>query len=138
MNFKDRLKELISQSGTRPSDVARATGVSAESLSRYLKGLRFPRGETLIVLANFFNVDPNWLLTGEKAERRDRDYDFLVFENKNLKKFLEEKQEKISLLEKLVKLSDDKINLLEQKISSMSEELTASQQIELRKNSKNA
>jgi transcriptional regulator with XRE-family HTH domain len=66
--FSVRLQTLINKSGFRPAEISRKTGVPPESLSRYLNEARLPKGKNLLSLANFFNADPNWLLTG-KGER---------------------------------------------------------------------
>ena len=66
-----RLQALINKSGSKPAEIARKTGVPPESLSRYVNGKQLPKGKNLLALAVFFNVNANWLLTGEGPMRLD-------------------------------------------------------------------
>lgn len=59
--FKDRLKELRKERRISQSDLAKAIDVSASSISMYEVGERTPELETFEALADFFNVDMNYL-----------------------------------------------------------------------------
>lgn len=59
--FKDRLKELRKERRISQSDLAKAIKVSASSISMYEVGERTPELETFEALADFFNVDMNYL-----------------------------------------------------------------------------
>ena len=72
--FPERLQALIEGKKVRSAEISRETGVSAGNISHYLSGKRKPKGKNLFALANFFNVDPDWLLTG-KGNRLDASLD---------------------------------------------------------------
>ncbi len=65
MGFKNRLKDIINFSGISISKFAEICGVSISSLQRYLDGKNEPKVSFLKRLASHFNVNLNWLLTGE-------------------------------------------------------------------------
>lgn len=61
-NFSTRLKELRIDNGFTQVTLADALGISKSTISMYELGHREPDFETLEVLADFFNVDMNYLL----------------------------------------------------------------------------
>lgn len=65
MEFKDRLKELRMQRGYSQASLAKQLGLSASTISMYEVGLREPDFEKLELIADFFNVDINYLLGKE-------------------------------------------------------------------------
>lgn len=69
MGVKDRLKMLLDREFVSQADLARATGVSADSISRYLNGTRHPRRPFLKKVASLFGVSVYWLVFGEEERR---------------------------------------------------------------------
>ena len=63
--FEERLKYLRSELGLSQTDMAKLMGVSLRVYHRYEKGEQKPSYEKLIPLVKKFNVNINWLLTGE-------------------------------------------------------------------------
>ena len=61
----DRLREFLSEMGLRPADISRETGISTSALSLYLSGKRNPSQKALLKLNSIYNINTNWLLTGE-------------------------------------------------------------------------
>lgn len=61
-NFPSRLKELRLDAGYTQQDIADALGISKSTISMYELGNREPDFETLEVIADYFNVDMNYLL----------------------------------------------------------------------------
>ena len=55
----DLLKKAVSEKSQ--SGVARATGLTQSAIHRYMKGIGEPSGETLQILADFFEVQVPWL-----------------------------------------------------------------------------
>lgn len=62
MNFSTRLKELRVSKDLSQDDLAKTLGLAKSSISMYEKGKRKPSFEVLESLADFFNVDMDYLL----------------------------------------------------------------------------
>ena len=61
LQFSRRLAEAIARSGRKKGEVARAVGVAAITLSRYLAGSVMPRPPVIQTLARELHVAPDWL-----------------------------------------------------------------------------
>ena len=65
MSFNNRLKQLIEEKGVTPYVVASKTGIAQSSISRILSGKTTKTSiRNTELLAKYFNVSPQWLLTG--------------------------------------------------------------------------
>lgn len=64
MTFGGRLQLFLGEMGLKSADIHRQTGISTSSLSRYLSGERNPSQYAVAKLASVYNVNANWLLTG--------------------------------------------------------------------------
>ena len=60
--FPQRLKELREEKGLSIKTLAKELGVSDIAIGRWEKGLRTPNIDTLIIVANYFNVSADYLL----------------------------------------------------------------------------
>lgn len=60
--------ELLKANNVTPYQVSKATGVAQSSLSDWKKGKSKPKYEKMVLLANFFGVSVDYLLTGEEKE----------------------------------------------------------------------
>lgn len=67
--FGQVLRDLRNQRGISQSELSRYIGVSKSSVNMYERGEREPSFETLEAIADFFNVDMNYLL-GEKPREK--------------------------------------------------------------------
>jgi len=69
--FRQRLQELIVQSGERRAAFARSVGLDRSALSQLLSGrsTRLPRAETLQRIAESRNVSLDWLLGLSQSDR---------------------------------------------------------------------
>lgn len=70
MAFKDRLKYLIenvsiNNQQVTPYRIGKDTTVSRVSIENYLSGKQTPSIEKATIIAQYFNISVNWLLTGE-------------------------------------------------------------------------
>ena len=65
MDFKERLKELRQQRGVSQAVLADRLGMSKSTIGAYETGDITPSLEALNALADFFNVDINYLLGKE-------------------------------------------------------------------------
>ncbi len=65
MELKDiqqRLREVISHSGVAQKDIAKALGVSAQTVSKYMKQDIFPALDTFAKLCAFLDVRSDYVL----------------------------------------------------------------------------
>lgn len=60
--LEERLSALLDNSGVVDSAVAEAIGVSRQALSSWRTGVRSPKESAINSLADYFNVDPVWLM----------------------------------------------------------------------------
>lgn len=61
----DRIKEIISKFFDTQANFAKYLGISRQSVFRYINGDNQLTIQTLIKLANDYNISPNWLLLGQ-------------------------------------------------------------------------
>lgn len=65
MAFNERLRDLRTKRDMSQSQLATALGISKSAISMYELGERQPDFETLELIADYFNVDMNYLLGNE-------------------------------------------------------------------------
>lgn len=114
MSFGDRLKLLREEAGISQSLLADKIGISKSSISKYEKGERTPELETFDDLADFFNVDMDYLM-GKSDIRRS--YNMIDDKSFNYPKAINKliTSRNRSVMELLVKLSlktPDEIEML--------------------------
>lgn len=61
----DRIKEIISKFFDTQANFAKYLGISRQSVFRYINGDNQLTIQTLIKLANDYNINPTWLLLGQ-------------------------------------------------------------------------
>lgn len=66
MGISVRIKELMERKGVSAYNVSNDTGVSQSTLSRVLNKDTKLNASNLKVLAEYFNVDQSWLITGDE------------------------------------------------------------------------
>lgn len=73
--FKDRLAQVISESGCNKTKFAERVNISQAFLSQMCSGIRSPSDRTISDICREFNVNEVWLRTGEgepfKEESRE-------------------------------------------------------------------
>jgi len=60
--IQNRLRECIKQSSYSQKEIAKAIGVSAQTVSKYMKQNIFPALDTLAKLCNFLDVKSDYIL----------------------------------------------------------------------------
>lgn len=60
--IKDRLNEALKIRDMNPIDLARVSGISKASVSRYLSGKVIPRSNAIEKMARALHVNPAWVL----------------------------------------------------------------------------
>lgn len=70
MEFKERLKYIISLRNVRQLDIARECLVSKSTVTRWVKGLNVPNSKQLLRISKYLNVSLDYLLgnTNEVTE----------------------------------------------------------------------
>ena len=63
-NFSRTLASLRKAKGLTQQELSKILGLSSSSISMYERGEREPSFETMEALADFFNVDMNYLMSG--------------------------------------------------------------------------
>ena len=61
MQFNEKLQSLRKRYSVSQTDLANAVGVSRKSIQYYESGVRYPRNAVLVKLADFFNVNIDYL-----------------------------------------------------------------------------
>lgn len=74
MDFKDRLKDLRKTKGLSQVALAERLGLSKSTIGAYETGDITPSVEALNTIADFFNVDMDYLLGKEEQSRYFLDY----------------------------------------------------------------
>jgi len=90
MNFSNVLKKLRLQDNLTQAELADKLKISKSSVSMYENGAREPDFETLELIADFFNVDMNYLLghpTTIAASRYDDKADWTEDELQDIENF---------------------------------------------------
>jgi len=70
--FQERLNYLIEKHNTNGNRVAIAMGIHNAVIGNWQRGLRFPNGESVIMICKHFDVSADWLLGLETSEEEDR------------------------------------------------------------------
>lgn len=71
--FARRLNMLMREKGWRQADFARASGLTRNSISVYLRGDSLPNRDSLKAIAKALDVDPDHLLPNYRESAIDRD-----------------------------------------------------------------
>lgn len=87
MNFADRLKSLRTSSDMTQEDLAKATGLKRSAIGMYESGKRKPDYETLEIIADYFNVDMNFLLGKSNTSNSVNPYSLTKDEVIHVKKY---------------------------------------------------
>ena len=66
--MKELLRKLRRDMDITQCELAKAIGVERSTVSKWEKGENFPRGKTLIALADFFHVSVNDILSTYKEK----------------------------------------------------------------------
>lgn len=66
MDFYKRLNDLIQQKGISQGKLEKELGLGNGAVSKWIN--RLPKGETIILLAKYFNVSVDYLMTGKEVE----------------------------------------------------------------------
>lgn len=116
--FKSMLKYLRVRAGLTQSELADRLDISASSVAMYETGKREPNFELLESIADYFNVDMNFLLG--KEEPREKEEYYINAEARELAQFLYENPEYKILFDASRKVKPEDIEFVKQMIDKMS------------------
>ena len=76
---KNRLRELLNESGDSQNEMARKAGLTKSAISNYLNGTREPRQDAISKICEAYNVNPSWLmgLDAPKTPIKEKEVEFL-------------------------------------------------------------
>ena len=95
MTFADRLRELRKSKGLSQSELAKRLNVAKSTVSMLEVGSRKPSWELMEQIADFFNVDLDYLLGKEEQSRYFLDYALY-----NIANYLSEDSDLLGIVEK--------------------------------------
>lgn len=80
--FQKRIKQLRLDKDLKCLDVANGTGLSHSAILGYEDGTQIPKMDSLVKIADFFNVSIDYLTGRTDLRRLPKEIDILVIEQK--------------------------------------------------------
>ena len=106
-DFPEKLRQAMHEKRCSSADIARATGISPSVLSRYLSGANKPSSDNILVISQYLNVSPEWLLSSSDAPDPLKKNQAISSVTEPLLKIIEVQEELINNLQKQVKEWED-------------------------------
>ena len=73
--FSDRLKKLRDENNVSQFDLSNYLGISQQALSKWENEKTEPDNESLVKIANYFNVSTDYLLGNSESKQIEKPYD---------------------------------------------------------------
>lgn len=84
--YYENFEKLCKSNNVNASKVSKATGISTATLTSWKKGIYTPKQDKLQLIADYFNVSVDYLMTGKEhnftVEMADMDADLLCISKK--------------------------------------------------------
>ena len=106
-DFPEKLRQAMHEKRCSSADIARATGISPSVLSRYLSGANKPSSDNILVISQYLNVSPEWLLSSSDAPEPLKKNQAISSVTEPLLKIIEVQEELINNLQKQIKEWED-------------------------------
>ena len=106
-DFPEKLRQAMHEKRCSSADIARATGINPSVLSRYLSGANKPSSDNIIVISQYLNVSPEWLLSSSDAPEPLKKNQAISSATDPLLKIIQVQEELINNLQKQVKEWED-------------------------------
>jgi len=106
-DFPEKLRQAMHEKRCISADIARATGINPSVLSRYLSGANKPSSDNILVISQYLNVSPEWLLSSSDAPEPLKKNQAISSATDPLLKIIEVQEELINNLQKQVKEWED-------------------------------
>lgn len=116
-NVSQRLKELMESTGDKQIDMARKTGISKGTLTKYVNGKMGMKQSRIEKIAEIYGVDPVWLLGFDVPKKKKA---YCVIEQKSQASLVREQTIRYGeLLAKFDKLNDSDKQIIEDMIDRL-------------------
>ena len=102
-DFPEKLRQAMHEKRCSSANIARATGINPSVLSRYLSGANKPSSDNILVISQYLNVSPEWLLSSSDAPELLKKNQAISSATDPLLKIIEVQEELINNLQKQVK-----------------------------------
>ena len=102
-DFPEKLRQAMHEKRCSSADIARATGINPSVLSRYLSGANKPSSDNILVISQYLNVSPEWLLSSSDAPEPLKKNQAISSATDPLLKIIEVQEELINNLQKQIK-----------------------------------
>lgn len=79
--FQERFSQLVNESGKSLLRLSKELHISNQALSTWRTGIRSPKEPTIIAVANYFNVNPQWLMGFDVVKDANR---YIIISNSEL------------------------------------------------------
>lgn len=66
--YYETFEKLCKERNVTPAKVSKATGIATSTLTNWKKGEYTPKGEKMKLIADFFGVSVDYLMTGQEKE----------------------------------------------------------------------
>ena len=106
-DFPEKLRQAMHEKRCSSADIARATGINPSVLSRYLSGANKPSSDNILVISQYLNVTPEWLLSSSDTPEPLKKNQAISSATDPLLKIIEVQEELIMNLQKQVKEWED-------------------------------
>ena len=106
-DFPEKLRQAMHEKRCSSADIARATGINPSVLSRYLSGANKPSSDNILVISQYLNVSPEWLLSSSDVPESLKKNQAISSATDPLLKIIEVQEELINNLQKQVKEWED-------------------------------
>ena len=106
-DFPEKLRQAMHEKRCNSADIARATGINPSVLSRYLSGANKPSSDNILVISQYLNVSPEWLLSSSDAPEPLKKNQTISSATEPLLKIIEVQEELINNLQKQIKGWED-------------------------------
>ena len=111
-----RIKSLRKQKGMTQEELGKLINVTKVSICCYEKETRFPTIETLLALADVFQVDINYLLSSDEYLVADSDTKYGISVAKEELEFIKEIRKNSSLYERMIDDPKRFVELMDRKM----------------------
>ena len=71
-NFQERFSQLVEESGQSMLKLSKELHMSNQALSAWKTGVRSPKEPTIIAVADYFNVNVQWLMGFDVVKKANR------------------------------------------------------------------
>jgi transcriptional regulator with XRE-family HTH domain len=83
--YYETFEKLCNEKNIRPSQISRATGIATATFTEWKKGTYTPKTEKLQLIADYFGVSLDFLMTGKDIEKKSEEGTSYYFNDETAK-----------------------------------------------------